>query len=255
MSLATFRKDITIEVYNPQGQKVLAYNVFRCWVSEYQALPQLDAGAQRGDDQHDQAGERGLGAGHLGDRAQGDVKVRRWTRQRSGFLAASGIAAGQAAPRVRADRADRPRRGAALAQLGRQEAASLVTRGAQPLRATARRRQPGARRGDPRAARGRPRLPAAAAAAGHLRGPDTGGLVLPVGRTAANGCRLTSPSTELPVESQPHRARLGRPCPRWHWPAPRTPATWAAARSPSGCRPAPTRRSFPACWPGTKRGP
>jgi phage tail-like protein len=45
MSLATFRKDITIEVYNHQGQKVLAYNVFRCWVSEYQALPGLDAGA------------------------------------------------------------------------------------------------------------------------------------------------------------------------------------------------------------------
>ena len=43
MSLATFRKDITIEVYNPEGQKVLAYNVYRCWVSEYQALPQLDA--------------------------------------------------------------------------------------------------------------------------------------------------------------------------------------------------------------------
>ena len=43
MSLATFRKDITIEVYNHQGQKVLAYNIFRCWVSEYQALPQLDA--------------------------------------------------------------------------------------------------------------------------------------------------------------------------------------------------------------------
>jgi phage tail-like protein len=45
MSLATFRKDITIEVYNPQGQKILAYNVYRCWVSEYQALPQLDASA------------------------------------------------------------------------------------------------------------------------------------------------------------------------------------------------------------------
>lgn len=44
MSLATFRKNITIEVYNHQGQKVLAYNVFRCWVSEYQSLPQLDAG-------------------------------------------------------------------------------------------------------------------------------------------------------------------------------------------------------------------
>jgi phage tail-like protein len=45
MSLATFRKDITIEVYNHGGQKVMAYNVFRCWVSEYQALPQLDAAA------------------------------------------------------------------------------------------------------------------------------------------------------------------------------------------------------------------
>jgi phage tail-like protein len=43
MSLKTFRKDIQIEVFNLQGQKVLAYNVYRCWVSEYQALPQLDA--------------------------------------------------------------------------------------------------------------------------------------------------------------------------------------------------------------------
>ena len=44
MSLKNFRKDITIEVYNEAGQVVLAYNVFRCWVSEYQALPELDAG-------------------------------------------------------------------------------------------------------------------------------------------------------------------------------------------------------------------
>jgi phage tail-like protein len=44
-SLAAFRKDITIEVYNTQGAIVLAYNAFRCWVSEYQALPQLDASA------------------------------------------------------------------------------------------------------------------------------------------------------------------------------------------------------------------
>jgi phage tail-like protein len=42
-SLATFRKDVSIEVYDTQGNKVLAYNVFRCWVSEYQALPGLDA--------------------------------------------------------------------------------------------------------------------------------------------------------------------------------------------------------------------
>ena len=44
-SLKDFRKDVTIEVYNEAGQKVLAYNVFRCWVSEFQALPDMDANA------------------------------------------------------------------------------------------------------------------------------------------------------------------------------------------------------------------
>jgi phage tail-like protein len=43
MSLKNFRKDITINVYNLAGQLVLSYNVFRCWVSEFQALPELDA--------------------------------------------------------------------------------------------------------------------------------------------------------------------------------------------------------------------
>ena len=42
-ALASFRKNITIELYNEAGQMVLAYKVFRCWVSEYQALPSLDA--------------------------------------------------------------------------------------------------------------------------------------------------------------------------------------------------------------------
>ena len=45
VSLKDFRKDIIIEVYNEAGQKVLAYKVYRCWVSEYQALPELDANA------------------------------------------------------------------------------------------------------------------------------------------------------------------------------------------------------------------
>lgn len=45
VSLADFRKNITIEVYNEAGQPVMAYNVFRCWVSEFQALPDLDANA------------------------------------------------------------------------------------------------------------------------------------------------------------------------------------------------------------------
>jgi phage tail-like protein len=44
-SLKDFRKDIIIELYNEAGQKVLAYKLYRCWVSEYQALPDLDANA------------------------------------------------------------------------------------------------------------------------------------------------------------------------------------------------------------------
>lgn len=43
MSLKNFRRDITIDVFNEAGQKVISYNVSRCWVSEYQALPELDA--------------------------------------------------------------------------------------------------------------------------------------------------------------------------------------------------------------------
>lgn len=45
VSLKDFRRNITIEMYNEAGQKVIAYKVYRCWVSEYQALPDLDASA------------------------------------------------------------------------------------------------------------------------------------------------------------------------------------------------------------------
>ena len=45
VSLKDFRKDVIIEFYNEAGQLAIAYNVFRCWVSEYQALPDLDANA------------------------------------------------------------------------------------------------------------------------------------------------------------------------------------------------------------------
>ena len=45
VSLQSFRKDIIIEFYNEAGQLALAYKVYRCWVSEYQALPDLDANA------------------------------------------------------------------------------------------------------------------------------------------------------------------------------------------------------------------
>jgi phage tail-like protein len=45
MSLKNFRKDITVDVFNEADQKVLSYKLSRCWVSEYQALPALDAGS------------------------------------------------------------------------------------------------------------------------------------------------------------------------------------------------------------------
>jgi phage tail-like protein len=44
MSLKKFRKNIVINVMNLQGTPVISYKVFRAWVSEYQALPDFDAG-------------------------------------------------------------------------------------------------------------------------------------------------------------------------------------------------------------------
>jgi phage tail-like protein len=45
VSLKDFRKDIIIDFYNETGQLAISYKVYRCWVSEYQALPDLDANA------------------------------------------------------------------------------------------------------------------------------------------------------------------------------------------------------------------
>ena len=45
VSLRDFRKDVLLEVYNEAGQLAIAYKVYRCWVSEFQSLPDLDANA------------------------------------------------------------------------------------------------------------------------------------------------------------------------------------------------------------------
>lgn len=45
VSLKDFRKDIIIELLNEAGQVAIAYKIYRCWVSEFQALPELDANA------------------------------------------------------------------------------------------------------------------------------------------------------------------------------------------------------------------
>jgi phage tail-like protein len=45
ISLEKFRKDLIIELLNEQGVVAKSYKVYRCWVSEYEALPQLDSNA------------------------------------------------------------------------------------------------------------------------------------------------------------------------------------------------------------------
>jgi len=45
VSAGSLRKDIVLEVHNEAGELVIAYKVFRCWVSEFEALPDLDANA------------------------------------------------------------------------------------------------------------------------------------------------------------------------------------------------------------------
>ena len=45
VSLKDFRKDVILEVYNETGQVVIAYKIYRCWVSEFQAMPDFDANA------------------------------------------------------------------------------------------------------------------------------------------------------------------------------------------------------------------
>jgi phage tail-like protein len=45
ISLKGYKRDIRLEFMNEQGQVAKAYNIFRCWVSEYTALPELDANA------------------------------------------------------------------------------------------------------------------------------------------------------------------------------------------------------------------
>jgi phage tail-like protein len=42
-SLKDFRKDILIELLNEAGQVALAWKLYRCWVSEYTAMSELDA--------------------------------------------------------------------------------------------------------------------------------------------------------------------------------------------------------------------
>src|SRR3982751_1801680 len=61
VSLKDFRKDIIIDFYNEAGQLAISYKVYRCWVSEYQALPDLDANANAVAIQHIKIENEGWG--------------------------------------------------------------------------------------------------------------------------------------------------------------------------------------------------
>ena len=45
VSLKNYKRNLMIKMFNLQGQAVIVYKVFRCWVSEYTALPEVDANA------------------------------------------------------------------------------------------------------------------------------------------------------------------------------------------------------------------
>lgn len=45
MDLVQYKKDLTLEVMNERGQVALRYFLFGCWVSEFTAMPDLDANA------------------------------------------------------------------------------------------------------------------------------------------------------------------------------------------------------------------
>ena len=44
-SLLNLRREVRLQLMNEDGQAVHGYIIHRCWVSEFQALPDLDAGA------------------------------------------------------------------------------------------------------------------------------------------------------------------------------------------------------------------
>jgi len=45
VSLKDYRKNMIIELFNEAGQAVARYNIYRCWVSDYQAMAELDGSA------------------------------------------------------------------------------------------------------------------------------------------------------------------------------------------------------------------
>jgi phage tail-like protein len=45
MDLSGYKRDLMLEVMNEKGQVAIRYHMFSCWVSEFAAMPDLDANA------------------------------------------------------------------------------------------------------------------------------------------------------------------------------------------------------------------
>ncbi len=45
MDLAAYKKNLTLEMMNEKGHVVYRYFLYDCWVSEYTAIPELNANA------------------------------------------------------------------------------------------------------------------------------------------------------------------------------------------------------------------
>lgn len=45
MDLAAYKKEVTLEMMNEKGQVAMRYFIHACWVSEFTAMPDLDANA------------------------------------------------------------------------------------------------------------------------------------------------------------------------------------------------------------------
>ena len=151
VSLKDFRKDLIIEVYNEAGQLALAYKVFRAWVSEYQALPDLDANANAVAIQHIKLENEGwerdqdvteptepsfvesgltLGSGHACTRC----RMLSCSRSGSAASAAARLCALRCLPRSRREIADRDR--SELLRIGERDAA-ILQRAARDVRVAA----------------------------------------------------------------------------------------------------------------------
>ena len=246
VSLKDFRKDIIIEVYNEAGQLAIAYKVFRCWVSEFQALPDLDANANAVAIQHIKLENEGWERDYDVDRADASPRSRSRPPEPSDVRARDRRR--HAAGRVGARRRRSPRPWRELALLARAvrrgdgRAGAAADRRARPAAAGA------AQRGARRSPGLRDRCARCATNASRWRSRRARWRAPP----SRAGRRPSSSTTTGACASASRPARTSRPAPgsrprrRRCWPAACAEATQRDARRAPGELPASLRDALAA---------